>query len=125
MTLQDLIARLEAATGPDRELDVKIIEAINPGSRWEPYSPKARIKWLMDESGQRTICYGKDRIPNYTTSIDAALTLVPEGMGWEVGFGRYVPHIGTVWTGKGKCVGECDSNRAIALCIAALKARLP
>jgi hypothetical protein len=51
-----LAETVEAATGPDRELDREICLAIRNG-RW--ISPSA--------------------VPSYTASIDAAMTLVPEG----------------------------------------------
>lgn len=95
-----LIERLEKTTGLDRELDREIAVAI----------------------------YGHDRAGRlFTHSIDDALTLVPEGFKWRCGYGRLVPHNAVVVDyaerGLGSFVGECDSNRAIALCIAALKAR--
>ena len=55
----ELIERLEKATGPDRELDHAILCMIDP-----------RVK------GTCPMHYD----PHYTASIDAALTLVPEGM---------------------------------------------
>lgn len=63
------------------------------------------------------------RIPHLTASLDAALTLVPAGLKWSCGFSKHVPHNAQVWTSTGYYEGECDSNRAIALCIAALRAR--
>jgi hypothetical protein len=51
--LTELIERLEKATGPDRELDAAIRDAL--------YSPSARVGW-----------------PPYTASLDAALALVEE-----------------------------------------------
>ena len=57
--MEDLIKKLEAATEGSRELDGDIVRAILPKGKPFP---------LID--------------PPYTTSIDAALTLVPEG--WHV-----------------------------------------
>lgn len=98
-----LIARLESATQGSRELDAMIYGTINP---------KRSFRSFRFEG-----------VPHYTTSVDAALTLVPEGMRWTCGFSNHVPHNAQVWTSTGFYEGECDSNRAIALCIAALKAR--
>ena len=57
MTLHDLAARCESATGPDRELDRDIANAVGVGSFFA--------------SGNEAFAF--------TTSIDAALTLVPDG----------------------------------------------
>jgi hypothetical protein len=62
MSRDDLIARLEAATGPDRELDAVIALAVG-----------------LDIGRSRA--HSQDsRVPAYTASIGAALTLVPNGM---------------------------------------------
>lgn len=92
--LTELAARCEAATGPDRELDALIESAI----------PR----------------FGLYR---YTASIDAAMTLVPEGWTWGV-FDD-----GTAWvwpderrdllTGK----QAKAATPALALCAATLRAR--
>ena len=63
--MTDLIERLEAATEGSRELDAEIDERI-----W-------RAKWGRGKPKDISVLY-------YTTSIDAALTLVPEGCGWEI-----------------------------------------
>jgi hypothetical protein len=113
----ELIARLEKATGPDRRLDVEIhcliigrsIDTVDldgigrPGSGWTPSA-----EW-----------------PPYTASIDAALTLVPRGHKWSIACGRFVQYVARVTPveGNGYFDGECDSTPAIALCIAALRAR--
>lgn len=63
--MDDLIAQLEAATGPDRELDAAIKELV--GHAWD-YA----ADWGM-RGNEKPVA-----LP-YTASIDAALTLVPEG----------------------------------------------
>lgn len=106
--MDDLIARLEKATGPDRDLDHAIDTALL--GEWTYYAPE------------------------YTASIDAALTLVPNGYRWLVR-----KHDGSkTWAGgKGAksfanvYADEHESpmyeawtqTPALALCIAALKAR--
>lgn len=111
MTRNELIAALELATVPDRELD-------------------AEIDQLAYENGWRSErIMTPDRTPSYTASIDAALTLVPEGYCWDVARG-YVPEA-TVWQigteydeGSGRQLPHSQHPvPAIALCIAALKAR--
>jgi hypothetical protein len=67
-TLLELAARCEAATGPDRELDALIYRALAgfPTDHWYRYGETH----LAD-----------DRVPAVTASLDAAMTLIPEG--WD------------------------------------------
>ena len=132
--MNDLIAALEQATGPSRELDDAISTAIgNP-------PPKTGGYYGWEKSGGS---YTKPRdsegrthdtwsAPHYTSSLDSALTLVPEGWAW------FVQHIGkpfttgsarlwipAQWTQgipKEQFVNEA-ATPALALCIAALRAR--
>jgi len=110
MTRAELIAKLEAAEGPSRELDAEIdILALESGWREERYMTP-------------------DTTPHYTSSIDAALTLVPEGLRWRVSYvpvhqfasasvadGSILSPNTKEWEGK-------HTTPASALCIAALKA---
>jgi hypothetical protein len=65
----DLIARLENATGPDRELDADIMYfEIERGTGIKV----TRIPSLTETAN------------HYTRSLDAALTLVPEGYSYEL-----------------------------------------
>lgn len=105
MNLQDLIKRIEAADGPDRELDAEIAVQVKP--------------W-------REMCNLGVEIPPYTSSIDAAMTLVPDG--WiikEYTASRFVPHTFVVseGVGIGGVVGYSDHSMVLALCAAALRAR--
>lgn len=83
MTREELIAALETATGPSRELDVEIGLLLAPeGAHRTPDRP----------AGTYAIAPGECRqAPWFTASLDAALTLVPEGMWWHVGAGRTRP----------------------------------
>lgn len=113
MTALDLIECLLTATEPSRELDRRILE----------YVTDARFE--VDT-------------PAFTSSIDAALTLLPDGWRWNLNDGN-VACICSDWDDdnapvfwsqrpKERHVG-CDQAKgtvatpAIALCIAALKAR--
>lgn len=104
----NLIKRLKTLTGPDREVDAEIAKAIG----WVKY-----ITWTSPNGRIYTDC------PNFTNSIDAALTLMPATLKNTVllqtsspakaGFGR-----------DGKKFTYFEGVTApIALCIAALKAR--
>lgn len=72
----ELIERLEKATGPDRELDAIIMRAIYPELG----------DTMVTDTGW---CVGGDHdAPSksrpYTASVDAALTLVPDGHSYEL-----------------------------------------
>lgn len=108
-TLRDLIARVEAA-GPDRGLDARVFMLIEGGS-------EADADYAA--SNPEVTC----RPPAYTASLDAALTLVPAKWEWtlvgpEWGCwmhrNREAPSIG----------GRKAKSAALALCAAALRARL-
>lgn len=102
--IAELIERLEKATGPNRNIDAAI--AI----------------WAL-ETGMG-INHANGHPKPYTASIDAALTLVPEGAEIEltnlhaiaraaVGLNCDMPEFGE----------HAGGSLALALCIAALKAR--
>ena len=111
--MNDIIKRLENVTGPDRELD----EAIHILITGKP------TKYSCEHCGTTGMWFPQ----SYTVSIDAALTLVPQGMVAGVTTeGRAIvtmPH--NYWENDfagGFC--ETGATPAIALCIAALKAHL-
>ena len=112
MTTQDILeiaARCEAATGPDTQLDALIWCAINDLEPWQ--------RVIDDfERGQAT---------RYTASLDAAMTLVPEGLR-RVEFGTYDAGgaWAYVWSVPTDEKGEADAaTEALALTAASLKAR--
>ena len=126
--MKELIERLERATEGSRGLDARVGIAAN-GKMLR--HPNVRGSWIW---------------PHYTTSIDAALTLVPEGWGAKITIpkGRsgaasvFDPSNGEEW-GQNGLLQDRAGNRpdliefsrtfkhaatpALALCIAALKAR--
>ena len=110
--MNKLISQLNTATKESRGLDIKM---------WE---------WINNE----LVKYGSGnvnpilltKVPHYTTSIDAALTLVPEG--WSLyhldtfgggGYCEVTPSDGD----ESDCINGQASTPALALCIAALKAK--
>lgn len=112
--MKDLIERLEKAAGPDRELDAAIRVRVLKGA-------------FPDETIEQRMEYSRKYGQHYTSSIDDALTLLPVSswdhlVAFKCGIGWYAfikaPDL-TIW--------ESDFDRtsgAIALCIAALKARV-
>lgn len=96
----ELIKRLEAATGADREIDLAIHIAIDPdgeisglmkyprgldvgeGMHWDIWRGGS-VVFEKREADGRCNYNGGYPLPAYTADINAALTLVPEG--WDAG----------------------------------------
>lgn len=112
-----VIERLEKATGPDRELDGDIYLFLHPEMR------------QLSETATGSIKPEHYSSPVYTASIDAALTLVPEGWCWSA-HGGDVCRPGAqldkpqIETADGEIIVDQAATTAIALCIASLKARI-
>lgn len=138
MTRTELLAALHAATGPDRALDAEIAALLRivPGIRSEDYlvplsyrAREDRTGWVgvfaIRPDGTERMIRSREALA-FTASIDAALTLVPNGAFWQLltagdndhGFQTSVVRYGT---GEGLDYVRHDMA-AIALCIAALGA---
>ena len=65
--------QVEAATGADRELDALIFAAVNG------YEKRHNERLGFDQYWKDERWVGLGSMPTYTASIDAALTLAPEG----------------------------------------------
>lgn len=124
--MKDLIERLEKAEGPDRELDYAI-EAV-----MHPWLAEGSYRRLAGDNGWHSPTppiKGGDKIASardFTASLDAALTLVPEGRWWvlnsgvQSGAARAQVDAGTAW----QSYEAHGATPAIATCIAALRARM-
>ena len=133
MTITDLITRLEAATKGSVKLDCEIALAVgwtifrhtvqnNYDSVWDEWLPPGKLPGA-GIPGQ---------MPFYTTSLDAALTLVPDGWtvarisqtdrkGWNVELREgYLSSYNRVVIAPYKYNAPTP---ALAMCAAALKAR--
>jgi hypothetical protein len=104
-SLLTLAERCERAAGPDRELDVDIAEQVS--------------LWTQQLTA-----------PDFTTSLDAAMTLVPEGLEWGAGtYGNPDTEGPWAWCATQQQSAECEfgysrgATPALALCAAALRAR--
>ena len=105
-TLLALADRCEQAAVPDAGLDLAIWTSLLDTPGFRPPSP-----WRTD----------------YTASLDAAVTLAPEGCDWHV---QANPSVGACWASVGGPIKQRISSdvrkaatAALALCAAALRAR--
>ena len=114
--MTDLIKQLEAATEGSRNLDAAIAEV----AVWHP----GRAEELQ-EAGHAFYDTAKSMCACYTTSIDAALTLVPEDFSWRLQQTLGKPGGMAALVGPDDQVGDyhIGATPALALCIAILKAR--
>jgi hypothetical protein len=103
-----LLSQLEALTGPSHEIDAEI--ALANGWRKNP----GGLCWLQPDGRLY------DFPPRYTASIDAALTLAPADMSWQIGRGisGYYARMG-----KPHFFEVEGPTPAIALLIAIMKAK--
>lgn len=124
--IEELISSLEKATGPNRELDILIGQATAVYG-WRVCDDGCVECYIPDghEYGEGWFDTGQE-LPAYTASIDAAMTLVPEG--WycvEIlrdNEGEWVPRLHQ--NQRGLLSAHANHPRLpIALCIAALRAR--
>lgn len=145
----ELIERLERAGGPSRELDCQIAAELGILDDFNPAIFIVPPTYRVSDDGRRVEAYtqvnsekpwlqaSREPLP-YTSSIDAALMLVAEGWAWSL-----LKHCDcsgdnadarakvsrVAWDKKDdedqfyKSAEALQSSPAIALCIAALKAR--
>ena len=125
--MTDLITRLETAAEGSRELDAHI-HARQLGGEFKHFTGGGAL--IVVNGLQHGVA--ESVLPHYTTSLDAALTLVPEGWAWMV---QSIPyhwqaHTADLWIPSQYSKGlEVEKMRvdaatpALALCIAALRAR--
>lgn len=127
--MKDLIEQLEKATGPDRDLDLEII---NVG---------AEHKWRWHRRTDETITndrYGPNALGNpictlerFTFSIDDAVSLLPDGWGFSISNRAPGPKMGRAWVHNKKLVESrayrgaeyTAATPAIAMCMACIDAR--
>ena len=134
MPKDELIAALEKATGPDRELDARIWCLLN-GKRYcghcTPYGERegrfVQVEYTSPPKRTRQVT-NFPLVPHalcVTSSIDDALTLVPSGKGhdpwWMLKAAWRGKAKAEVWVdGRGKPFRGEAATPALAICIAAL-----
>ena len=91
-TILALAERVEKAEGADRELECDVFAALNPdlkpvrNAKGTFYDPGM----ISELAASKYITKGVHIVQRYTHSLDAAMTLVPEG--WVVGEMSWWPH---------------------------------
>lgn len=159
--MTDLTERLKRATGPDREIDLAIELALNPDgdiAKLQQYrrgmDQKEGMQWDIGRGSlsSGSVLYAKWTddgrcpynggypLPRYTGSVDAALTLVPEGYFLTLQGGKAVGdypaychaelECGPDTLGRDMAEGEPHQYRhynaptmPLAICIVAIQAR--
>src|SRR5882724_6994373 len=106
-TIEELAERCERATGPLRELELGIHETL--------FGRGYTTNWFQTDGS---------RVPRYTTSLDAAMTLVPEGASFEVGVSDGLHGASVSFDSDNMPNATIAANPALALCAAALRATL-
>lgn len=85
---ESLLSRLSSLTEPSREIDAEIALADCPWLKDCPRDDRdGEPGWMTKD--------GRVYAPRYTESLDAALTLVPEGLG--ISIGRPLPKYCNGW----------------------------
>jgi hypothetical protein len=132
----ELAERCEKASGPDRELDCLILEALGYEVKRDHARPGQVVRGfgLLRYIGGTHWC----TFNRYTASLDAAMTLIPKG--WRLWTGDFSVEGRFNWMLKGPLAPWTDpedgretiapqygngigSTPALALCAAALRAR--
>lgn len=140
--LLELAARCEQATGPDHMLDAEIAiaalgwrEIPSPDGDWRSFeSPAGARANIQRKDGVPVFDYGP--LAFFTTSLDAAMTLLPEA---EAGYSATFWRVGNDGEGGDPsdfkaevlCCSQLTSRQskavaatpALAICAAALRAR--
>lgn len=125
-TLLALADKLEKAGQGSSALDQEIFLAINDGQGWE------RNKWgtgiCREYKDEDTFVVEHATVPMWTSGIDAALTLIPDGMSPSVGQNVHHKHwnafVLAIKDDEPVTVASATAPfAAIAMCAAALRAR--
>jgi hypothetical protein len=123
ITLLALAERCEHAAGPDRELDAEISVAVGRHETHVERRSDGTTK-LLPWRGDGTGSYNID-CRRYTASLDAAVTLAPDGWRWWINSSPFA----RCWlVANDRIVDKAQSEKcatpALALCAAALRARV-
>lgn len=121
--LMKLAERCEEAKGCDRELDVHIHYAVELNEACSPELAKrhATSEFISAHPVDDGVGGIQVLVRDYTASLDAAMTLVPEGYEWSARWGELPDR---TWAGIAgvQGVNTAAATPALALCAAALRA---
>lgn len=116
--LLELADRIEASSNPDRGIDVAIVRALHPDiGRYAPHCKGEEAIFWEDP-------YRKQPAPMFTSSIDDAIKLVPEGFHFCIcadgrpGFAN----VHKLEGGEGPTNFSTAATPPMAVCAAALRA---
>ena len=122
--MTDLADKIEAAGGASRELDayIAVVMGAWPNTLEAEHSVTDEDEWSIVEREPDGHKVDRFAPPHYTASLDAAMTLVPEGESYALMTIKDVVHVGI-----GDTEGKADfyavaATPALALCAAALRA---
>lgn len=85
--LLSLAERVEASAGPDREVDYAIWQIADPTTSGQAFwNQRCCVNRDFTDEKKDAIAHARAIIstPPYTASLDAAMTLVPEGCDWTL-----------------------------------------
>lgn len=117
--LEGLAERCEAATGPDRELDAEIGRSVGASPKRKNIHKRGHY---ID--GQPVLSRIKDVYPPYTASLDAAMSLVPEGADYRISRVQVREGVRAIVWGERNAGYDADAaTPALALTAACLRAR--
>lgn len=128
--LGEIIARLERATGPDRELDKAILEAIGWRRDKEACGIAAASEiWVSPDGEYYDAVIDPFKVfPHPTASLDSALMLFPqewrlEHIGEQLSGGRWDCELHWREYSQELSIVATGATGSLAVCVASLKAR--
>ena len=124
--LEALIRRVEALTGPYREVD-EIIATTIGGYVYEKRGRDQKAWFYPEDGGWRRQKYGvQDGLPRYTASLDATVALVERCLpGWRHAYERRATGINLAWVSdddEGPAMPSVGATPALSLLSALLRA---
>lgn len=129
--LEELAERIEKLDGPDREVDAEIFNAIGAPLPKEAFGMDVQLQPCPNVAGSYVVPMGELLVryepPAYSASLDAAMSLVPEGALWAIGDMEEGPFARLVCRNPdggftGGYVEAKGRTGATSLCAAALRA---
>ena len=114
--MDSLIKKLETVEKGSRLLDIEILREINP--EYKNMDVESFAKGWLFGKGNHPI-----KVPSYTTSIDAAITLIPAALYNRAYFELCKPPMAGFRKSDMAILYYEAATPALAICVAALKAR--